>query len=663
MWIKDMIGRVVNKLFPKTGIEKALGLRIAVSDKMRNAIQLWGDMYTDQPYWKNDKCKTMNLPAAIAHEFSRLITLENEFVVTGSPFADYINEQLHASLKNFKNVVELYCAKGGIAMKPYVNGKKIEVDFTQAENFYPIEYDNNGISGAVFVDVYRTKKFIYTRLEIHQFRTNQTVIDENGNARVTNTYTVENRAYKSEPIHDYLSDDELVGVTAREPFKQEVLLSEVSKWASLSPKEVIYDVEKPLFVYVRVPAANNVDTQSPLGASVYAKAVDAIMDADQQYSQTKFEFEAFEAAIDAEADLFKKEKDGTLKLPTGKERVFRTYDTRSDGTGQPLLREFAPDFRDSSLFNGLDHYLKIVEFLCELTYGTISDPVNLAGKVKSPDALALERMTELGRRKIVVLDSISRTEYLSLFKSFDSMKRGGLNRHRKRRGETLKVILIGIPPFGFEKQKMLVLVRESFKFILDARAVARAYAVDLSGEKRRILEPLLKLGMDIRIGMNHIATHLPDIRLNRRGNVQKGEPCGRLIAVLDRNGIEIYRLRIYSRRSAGLHPPAFESGTEERFGNTRSSRLTHPSASCRLLSYEHPSVKKCSGGHNHLFRGKTCSELRPDSGHSIGFCYNYLIYRVLPDIKVRGMLKYITPVQNKILPVALGTRAPDRRAL
>ncbi len=374
MWITDLIGRVVNALFPRVGIEKALGQQVAVSQSMENAIQLWSNMYADMPPWKGANCKTMNLPSSIAHEFARLITLENEISVTGSPLADFLDKQLKSALKDFDSIVELYCAKGGIAMKPYVNGNSIEVDFTQAESFYPTDYDSNRkITGAIFIDTYKSKHYMYTRLEIHKFSANQTVKDENGVERITNTYTVTNKAYRSERLFNYSSDDDLFA-SVTDPLHEECQLSDVPQWASLSPSETIYDVERPLFVYVKVPSANNVDTKSPLGASVYSRAVDAIQNCDEQYSETKYEFEAFEAAIDADADLFKKQKDGTPILPAGRERVFRSYETRNDGSGQPLLKEFAPAFRDASLFNGLDRYLKVVEFLVELSYGTLSDP-------------------------------------------------------------------------------------------------------------------------------------------------------------------------------------------------------------------------------------------------------------------------------------------------
>ena len=44
MWIIDAIRRVVNKLFPKASIKRSLGADIAVSSKMQDAIELWGQI-------------------------------------------------------------------------------------------------------------------------------------------------------------------------------------------------------------------------------------------------------------------------------------------------------------------------------------------------------------------------------------------------------------------------------------------------------------------------------------------------------------------------------------------------------------------------------------------------------------------------------------------
>lgn len=385
MWLTDLIGKVVRKLFPRADLEKKLGISVAISNDMQIAIQTWNDMYLNQPYWRGNGVRTMNLPAAIAHEFARLIMIENQIEITGSPFGEYLNTQFKNALKdNLKAKVEVYCALGGIAMKPYVSGDSILIDFTQADAFYPTDYDSNGtITGAVFVDAKRIGRYVYTRLEAHKFERNKAVTDDPGienedgtvEQRLANTYTVTNRAFRSEQLA-YSNKDEY-DLTCQHPLSEEVPLAEVPEWADLAPTTTIKDIEKPLFVYIRVPSANNVDKRSPLGASVYSKAVENIRDADEQYTESKFEFDALQAAIDADVSLFKMDHDGNPVLPRGMERIYRHYDVESSvtgTTGKPFFEVTAPEFRDASLFNGLDHFLKIIEFLCELSFGTISDP-------------------------------------------------------------------------------------------------------------------------------------------------------------------------------------------------------------------------------------------------------------------------------------------------
>ena len=136
-------------------------------------------------------------------------------------------------------------------------------------------------------------------------------------------------------------------------------------------------IERPFFVYIKVPRANNVDPHSPLGASVFSRAVDVIEETDKQFSRILWEYKATEAAIDADISLFDTDKNGELILPEGQERLFRNYDFEgSENSG--FLKEFLPTIRDSSLFNGLNEFIRKIEFLCSLAYGTLSDPNDVA---------------------------------------------------------------------------------------------------------------------------------------------------------------------------------------------------------------------------------------------------------------------------------------------
>ena len=72
----------------------------------------------------------------------------------------------------------------------------------------------------------------------------------------------------------------------------EIPLTTVDQWAGLAECVVFGDVNKLPIGYFRVPLANNIDSNSPIGASVYSRAISKIREADRRYSQLNWEFEA-----------------------------------------------------------------------------------------------------------------------------------------------------------------------------------------------------------------------------------------------------------------------------------------------------------------------------------------------------------------------------------
>lgn len=363
MNIKEFVRKVVDKLLNRKHLEGKIAENIAISEKMSNAIDLWKALYINEPPWMGGEKNVIpiNIPATIAEEIARLVTIEMKSEISGdSIFATFLNTQYQKAIKNLSQKVEVYAAEGGIAMKPYVSDGNILVDFTQAENFLPTSYNSNHeITGAVFVDSKRIGGYLYTRLEHHELK--------------GTTYTVTNKAFRSEQLFDF-NNGEMS--SARYPLQNPVPLNSVPEWASLSEEPVIInDVQRPLFVYVKVPRANNVDPESPLGASVYSRAIDLIQIVDEQLSEILHEYDTLEAGVFASNNLFKLDKKGNPILPKGGERKFRTVDT--NGMTESILKEFAPQIRDDSLFNGLNQYLQKVELLCGLAYGTLSLPQDI----------------------------------------------------------------------------------------------------------------------------------------------------------------------------------------------------------------------------------------------------------------------------------------------
>ena len=86
----------------------------------------------------------------------------------------------------------------------------------KAVDFFPCAFNNKGeITAAVFVEGKKIGDYLYTRLEYHEL--------------TGMTYTIINKAFKSEEIYQY-NDDGTYAV--RDRFRKEVPLSEVDEWAA-----------------------------------------------------------------------------------------------------------------------------------------------------------------------------------------------------------------------------------------------------------------------------------------------------------------------------------------------------------------------------------------------------------------------------------------------
>lgn len=339
----ERIGQVIRKMLGREKIKDAIGVEVAVSEKMANEIDLWAKMYKNEPPWKEKNIKLCGLPAAIAGEFARLVTLELKTEVTGN---DFINEEYQAVVSDIRKYTEYACAKGGLAMKPYASEGHIEVDMVQADRFFPTKFNSRGeVTAAVFAESLTVGKKVYTRLEYHQHEGTM--------------YHINNKAF----VKQDLDNVEVLG--------KEVPLTAVPEWANLQEEVTLKNVKMPLFAYFKIPNANNVDDTSPLGVSVYSRAINDIKEADNQWTRLLWEFEGSELAIDADITLFKKDDKGNYEFPKGKDRLFRMMDLDDNAE---KYKVFAPAIRDENLINGFNAILRRIEFNVGLAYGTLSDP-------------------------------------------------------------------------------------------------------------------------------------------------------------------------------------------------------------------------------------------------------------------------------------------------
>ena len=335
-------------------IQKAMGMEIAMSKDMSDAVYLWNKMYVNKAPWVKNDIKGLNLPAAISAEMARLVTMESEVSITGSLRAELIAEYLEPFISNLPVFVEYACSSGGIVFKPYVNSNGVAVDVVQSGYFYPVEFDSaSNIAAVIFPEFKRIGKNLYTRLEYQQLTGDK--------------YIIVNKAFVSRKA--IVKFDNIINLG------QEISLEEVPEWAEIAPYAEFDQADRTLFSYFKIPLANNIDTESPLGVSVFSRVVNQIQDADEQYGATLWEYRSKETAIQAASEFFKHDRKGNTILPKGKERQYHDMGANiSDNDGKPFFNVYSPEIRDDSFFNGYNKIVQKIEFGSGLAYGTLSDP-------------------------------------------------------------------------------------------------------------------------------------------------------------------------------------------------------------------------------------------------------------------------------------------------
>lgn len=348
--ISDWLRNLAKKLFPEEVNDSYL------YENMDDAMEDWLGIYHDEPFWEKD-ChgKTLNLGATIASEFARLIMVEFQSEITGSERAEFLQKQ-YKRLKDVLRIkLESGCACGGIVFKPYVKNGVILPDCITQDNFIPIHYDSEHITGAIFVERKRKGKKYFTRLE-------KQVYDYE-----TRCHTIESRFFVS------FSYD-LLGLETKS--------KKFNMWKKCEPIICIEGVDRPLFAFWRVPFANQIDKESPLGVSVYSRAVKQLMEADMQWDRYLWEYKGGELAVHAGEEVLRKKpsddnNQNKFEMPETSERLFRKFNVSADDEGKAFYNVYNPTLRDEAYARGLNEIKRQIEFNCSLAYGTLSNPQNV----------------------------------------------------------------------------------------------------------------------------------------------------------------------------------------------------------------------------------------------------------------------------------------------
>ena len=339
-----------------------------ISSDMQNAIDLWKDMYKNESPWLNydEGVYSLNIPGTICSNLANMVlcevktsintpgavdNTEDNTVTTKNTRASYLNDiYTKHIIEVLSNQLEKAMALGGMVIKPYLSNGSIYFDFSLQGEFYPLGFNDDGdITDIAFIDQFIEDNMQYTRMERQTFN-NGTII-------------VTNRAFKIQL--DKVDDD------TQEDLGIEIPLAVIQRWENIEPEVTLEGMERPLYGYYKVPISNSVDLSSPLGASVFSKAVRVIERADRQFSRLDWEYEGGQIAIDVDPSAMRSNVGyyGTANMDNLKNRIYRQIDLGTDET----YKAFTPALRDAQYNNGLNSYLCKIEDLCGIARGTLAE--------------------------------------------------------------------------------------------------------------------------------------------------------------------------------------------------------------------------------------------------------------------------------------------------
>lgn len=317
-------------------VTKPFNVTANVDAKMQTALIVWDKLFTES---------TTNIASIIASEAARLATIDMQITIAGGKRAEAIQSILDMNRDRLRSKLELGCAYGGMILKPSIWG----IDFIPATRYIPTSFDSNGnIDGVIFIDQFTKNNKYYTRLEYHRFETIN-------NERV---YIITNKAFKSD-------NKATLGF--------EISLDKVDKWSNLVAEVPVTGIDRPLFGYFRMPNANNVDIDSPLGASIYSKAVESIKDFDMWYSKWKREGKLSDKYlfVDEQA-MMKPGATGANKAVAENPIPELIKGLRFGNNANKCIEEFTPDIRVEDFKLALQTQLDLISVQCGFSAGYFS---------------------------------------------------------------------------------------------------------------------------------------------------------------------------------------------------------------------------------------------------------------------------------------------------
>ena len=333
------------------------------SREMDEAITLWQDIfYGKAPWLSHKRPRSLNLAAVTTQQLARLICGELKLEVDGSPRGKWLNDAVNSQvLPQLTIALQQAIAVGSVALKPYIQGAELKLEWLRPDQFYPVEESPDGkITKVVFLSHLHWQNGTYLRMEYHRFEEGQ--------------YRISNSAFECD---------------GNGKPKRPVNLAKIPQWAD-TPEELAIDgLTAPLFAIWRMPFANTVDGSAE-PVSLYGAAVQVLSDIDKIYNDYCFEFETARRKMILREDSLRLKSDGSPILPHSEHAADVYLPLDLPGDSQPFA-DYTPQLRESEYRNGLNQLLRLYEMLCGMSNGSFS--MDEKGALTATEIISRDRRT------------------------------------------------------------------------------------------------------------------------------------------------------------------------------------------------------------------------------------------------------------------------------
>lgn len=239
-----------------------------------SSMELHKKIFQNVPPWRRTRAsglyakgfrnrKLLNAAKVICDEFSAMTFSEQvEITLDNEQYQEYINNTLNTAgfWRKFPEILSYAYAMGGCALKVYADNSKPAIDYVQAEHFLPVGWTGEKIDESIFRTTSYKNGNYYTLMEKHGINSNGYI-------------TVENSTFKS-GIKDSLGT--------------KCAVSEM--FPNLAENVTYNNITIPMFCYFKPCISNNIETDSPLGLSIFANAVDTLETLDIAFDSFSREF-------------------------------------------------------------------------------------------------------------------------------------------------------------------------------------------------------------------------------------------------------------------------------------------------------------------------------------------------------------------------------------